>query len=66
MNPNSEPIEDYHTCSNCKFYEERTRFCRRFPPTPLAIEENSKFVFTSTFPKIHLPNVDFCGEFVEF
>lgn len=50
-------------CCKCKYFEVRTHFCRKYPPTPLTVIENNKSFYTSTFPKIQLPELDYCFEF---
>lgn len=54
-------------CSNCKFFEERTNFCRRFPPTVTMSEftisnSDSNNHVVAYFPKIGKKDVDWCGE----
>lgn len=49
-------------CANCKFFEERTKFCRKNPPQANVVYENGKTFFTSTFPKIQMPEIDFCWQ----
>jgi len=57
------------SCAICEFYEERTGFCRRFPPTPVVIavadkkyHENKDYA-VSKYPVISFPDIDWCGEF---
>jgi len=56
-------------CKQCEFYEERTGFCRRFPPTSVIINVKDKKtnefkdLAVSKYPVISLPNADWCGEF---
>jgi hypothetical protein len=52
-------------CQNCKFFECRNNFCRRYPPTPMIINVGGVQVTTSNFPKITIPDVDWCGEFIK-
>lgn len=57
-------------CKECGFYEERTGFCRRFPPTPVIIGVKDKQTHelkdyaVSKYPVISFPDADWCGEFV--
>ena len=51
------------SCEKCKHFEARTKFCRKNPPTPLIVHENGKSFITSTFPKIQMPQLDFCAYF---
>jgi hypothetical protein len=55
--------ENKNCCQNCEFFEPRTSFCRRYPPTPMIINVGGVQVTTSNFPKISIPDVDWCGEF---
>ena len=50
------------TCETCAFFEARTKFCRRNPPTSIVMEEDGKKFMTSSFPKIQMPQLDFCSE----
>jgi len=55
------------SCSNCFYFEERTSFCRRFPPQPVMgrnwNSSDEEVVFSATiFPKIDRPTMDYCGE----
>ena len=50
-------------CINCKFFEERTGFCRKEPPKPVVIKENGQCFISSVFAKIPMPQLDFCHEF---
>lgn len=62
---NSEPKPVSYVCKNCEFWkhevegESRDEFgsCRRFPPTPVCIDEALAFLQPSTEWK------DSCGEF---
>ena len=52
------------SCESCAFFEEDTKFCRRFPPTPLVVKKKmqNKFVVESMFPIISKPEKDWCSE----
>lgn len=50
-------------CLNCKFFESRTCFCRLNPPVPMNVIIGSCSVTTSNFPRINMPNLDWCGKF---
>lgn len=56
-------------CKNCKFFEERTHFCRLNPPQPLIFPVKNKgnnidLVYVAAkFPVINKPNIDFCSHF---
>lgn len=51
------------SCETCKYFESRTKFCRKNPPNSIVIEENGKKFMTSSFPKIQMPQLDFCAEY---
>lgn len=53
------------TCINCIFFEARTGFCRKNPPVPITVQDNNKTFITPAFPKIQMPNLDWCFEFVD-
>ena len=55
-------------CANCKWFEVRTRFCRKFPPKPMMFitsEEKSQTgdisYCSSKFPTINFAQMDFCS-----
>jgi hypothetical protein len=59
------------SCSRCRFYEERTHFCRLAPPIPIVFtnedsygngNERSQNV-SSKFPVIVHPEIDYCSQF---
>jgi len=50
-------------CFNCKYFEERTCFCRLNPPTPMNTIIGGCQMTTSNFPRISIPNLDWCGKF---
>ena len=51
-------------CAKCRYFEERTGFCRYNPPIPIAVykDDGSSFV-TSVYSKINLPLIDWCQKF---
>jgi len=54
------------SCVNCKYFESRTKFCRRFPPVVVLVKgADGVDHVTSKFPKIGMPEVDYCHEMVE-
>jgi Fe-S-cluster containining protein len=63
-------------CINCKFFESKNSFCRRFPPTVVveereihedrsnygnSVSKNRQIIMTK-FPVIIKPELDWCGE----
>ena len=56
-------------CRECIFYEDRTGFCRRYPPISVVIavkDKNTgevKDLAVSKYPVISFPDADWCGEF---
>lgn len=54
---------DHKACIMCIYYEERSGFCRRFPPKPLVVPDTYGTHIMSAFPKIPAPNLDWCSEF---
>lgn len=50
------------SCETCAYFEARTKFCRRNPPVPIQATDGEKTYMTSTFPKIQMPQLDFCAE----
>ena len=50
-------------CQDCKFFEERTRFCRKNPPMSVIMVDHGKSFMSSSFPKIQMPQIDFCFSF---
>lgn len=61
----SNEEESQICCQKCKFFEQRNSFCRFYPPTPMTINVSGIQVTTSNFPKITIPDVDWCGQFQE-
>lgn len=55
-------------CINCRFFEEKTYFCRLNPPTPSESKEqkrNGKEKIISRYPRIMEPQKDWCSHFKE-
>ena len=61
------------TCSTCRFFEIKNKFCRRHPPavviehrrayeSPTAAMNREKEVTLAKFPVITRPDIDWCGE----
>jgi hypothetical protein len=58
-------------CKDCAFFEERNRFCRRFPPQPVVISVKKRDsdqdvrndLVVSKYPVVVYPDSDWCGEF---
>lgn len=51
-------------CLNCKWFEERTGFCRCNPPQVLALfVKGLGDITSSAFPKISMPHIDWCKSF---
>ena len=42
-------------CLKCKYFEPRSGFCRKNPPTPIAVIEKYGTHLMSAFPKIPMP-----------
>lgn len=62
-----EDIEPERVCCfNCRYFEERNNFCRFNPPIPMNILVAGCSVTTSNFPRISMPNLDWCGKFEKF
>lgn len=61
---NSVP-KDLKCCLNCKFFEGRTHFCRKYPPIPMvfSVNYNKENAISSKFPVITQPAIDWCGFF---
>lgn len=55
--------EDQICCWNCRFFEKRNCFCRFNPPVPMVVNISGIQVTTSNYPKISMPNLDWCGKF---
>jgi len=50
-------------CLNCKWFESRTCFCRLLPPQIVLQAFNNIAYPSSVFPKISVPNLDWCSKF---
>jgi hypothetical protein len=50
-------------CANCKWFDDRPKFCRLNPPSIIEIEKNEKLIITSMFPSIQMPAIDYCSKF---
>lgn len=64
MNP-EEVDPNKVCCANCKFWEERTGFCRKNPPKPIQVTAGKNPYCIGMFPKIGMPYLDFCYEFIQ-
>lgn len=58
--------KDFTCCLNCRFFEKRTHFCRKNPPTPIvfSVNFNKENAISSKFPVITHPTLDWCGSFI--
>ena len=63
-----------NVCNKCKFFEQRTHFCRLNTPTPVVFlqvekDHNDNQIFVnkagSKYPVIGMPEMDFCSKFEE-
>lgn len=53
-------------CFNCEWYEERSGFCRKNPPTPIpSYIKGVGNITNSAFPKINMPALDWCSFFMQ-
>lgn len=51
-------------CAKCRYFEERTCFCRYNPPVPVVTyAKNGQSFVTSVYSKINLPLLDWCQKF---
>ena len=50
-------------CFNCKWFEQRTCFCRLNPPQVVLQYVNRIAYPSSAFPKISVPALDWCSNF---
>lgn len=50
-------------CIKCCWFEPRSGFCRKHPPTPVIVPDKLGTHMMSAFPKIPAPNFDWCSEF---
>lgn len=48
-------------CMNCKWFENRSGFCRYNPPSviPVYVKDIGQII-NSAFPKISMPHIDWC------
>ena len=70
METKNEKVSE--TCQNCRFFEQRTHFCRLNPPTPVVFlqvekDDNGDQIFInkagSKYPVIGMPEMDYCSQF---
>lgn len=47
-------------CARCRYFEDRTCFCRYNPPIPVVIDKNGQSFVTSVYSKINIPALDWC------
>lgn len=57
INPNTK------CCLNCRFFDQRTAFCRLNPPQVVLQYVNRIAYPTAAYPKIPVPNLDWCSYF---
>jgi len=50
-------------CFNCKFFDQRTAFCRLNPPQVVLQYVNRVAYPTAAYPKISVPFLDWCSHF---
>jgi hypothetical protein len=51
-------------CAKCKYFEERTGFCRYNPPIPVVTHrDDGSLCVTSVYSKINMPGIDWCQKF---
>lgn len=53
------------SCLTCKYFEERSRFCRFNPPQPVMIETGNGLTTSSKFTVITKPDIDWCSKHEE-
>jgi len=58
-----EDYDDIECCSKCRFFEDRTHFCRFDPPIPIIFYDGNIQNVSSKFPVITKPDIDYCGKF---
>ena len=61
-------IDSYATrekcCAKCRYFEDRTCFCRFNPPIPVVTYgKNGQSFVTSVYSKINMPSIDWCQKF---
>lgn len=59
----SAVCENGKCCLNCRWYCERTGFCRKFPPQVCMTYVNRMAFPTAAFPKVSVPTLDWCSYF---
>ena len=52
-----------NACIKCRWFEARSGFCRKHPPSPVIVPDKYGVHMMSAFPKIPAPNLDWCSEF---
>lgn len=51
-------------CAKCRYFEDRTCFCRYNPPIPVVTYgKNGQSFVTSVYSKINMPLIDWCQKF---
>lgn len=50
-------------CAVCSFFDQRTGFCRLRPPQVVMTYANRMAFPTAVWPKVPMPQLDWCGEF---
>jgi len=57
--------KDNKCCFDCKYFDDRTHFCRRTPPIPVVFYDNKtkENKVSSKFPVITMPELDYCSQF---
>ena len=51
-------------CAKCRYFEDRTCFCRYNPPIPVVVYgKNGQSFVTPVYSKINIPNIDWCQKF---
>lgn len=59
-----QEIDEKSTCCfNCRYFCNRTGFCRKNPPQVIVQYINRSAFPTAIFPKIAVPAIDWCGNF---
>lgn len=56
-------------CNTCKWFEDRTNFCRKSPPTPMLITNTNngydRQKVAAMFPTVAFPHLDYCGGYTQ-
>ena len=48
-------------CAKCRYFEQRTCFCRYNPPIPIVShDKNGQPFVTSVYSRISMPGIDWC------